>query len=81
LIDHGLNCVLDDIGGTKRQRADLTIESPRMIPQQVLTESRQGTALTGERLTKNWLAAAVIVLLWTAGIIFLGLYLLRIFCS
>jgi uncharacterized membrane protein YkvA (DUF1232 family) len=53
----------------------------KMIPQQVLTESRQRAALTSDRLSKNWVAAAVIILLWTAGIFFLGLYLLRIFCS
>jgi len=53
----------------------------KMIPQQVLTESRQRAAQTIDRLSKNRVAAAVIVLLWTAGIFFLGLYLLRIFRS
>jgi uncharacterized membrane protein YkvA (DUF1232 family) len=53
----------------------------KMIPQQVLTESRQRAARTSDRLSKNWVAAAVVVLLWTAGIFFLGFYLLRIFYS
>jgi len=53
----------------------------KMIPQQVLTESRQRAARTSDRLSKNWVAAAVIVLLWTAGILFLAVYLLRVFCS
>ena len=53
----------------------------KIIPQQVLAESRQRAARTSDILSKNRVAAAVIVLLWSAGIFFLGLCLLRIFCS
>jgi uncharacterized membrane protein YkvA (DUF1232 family) len=53
----------------------------RMIPQPVLEESRRRAARTSEGLSKNWIAAAVIVALWAAGMVFLAIYLSRIFCA
>ncbi len=49
----------------------------KMIPEPVLEECRQRASAANEKLPLNWLAAAVIVLLWIAAVILLGSYLMR----
>jgi hypothetical protein len=50
-----------------------------MIPQPVLVESRRKAEAMGETLPKSRVAAATILVLWSVGIFFLAIYLLRIF--
>lgn len=51
----------------------------KMIPEEVLTECRQKAATTRARLSRNWIAAAIVVLVWISVMIVVGIYLIRLF--
>jgi len=50
----------------------------KMVPKEVLEECRQKAATLTTRMPRSWMAAAVIVLLWIALFISLGLYLIKL---
>ena len=47
----------------------------RLIPPDVLADARRRADASAWTRPRNWLAAAIIILLWMAGITLLGLYL------
>jgi uncharacterized membrane protein YkvA (DUF1232 family) len=53
----------------------------KMVPETVLSESRQKAATTNERLPRSYAAAMVVVLLWAVGIILLAVYFRTVLIS
>jgi uncharacterized membrane protein YkvA (DUF1232 family) len=51
----------------------------RMIPPEVLTESRAKAASTRDKLPRNWWAGVVIVLLWLVTLMLVGFFVIQIF--